>query len=175
MNSEENQFKELATALDNCSCAGLRRTMRLVTSLFDQAFAPIGLRCTQMTVLMAAALHGPTSIRNLADIVVLDASSLSRALDPLERDGLIVREVGGSRRTREIRITEAGMAKLEEAAPLWAEAQKVFISVIGSQNLDAFEDILARTGQIKDLDLDELKSHAESQQAARNARKLVMP
>lgn len=166
MNSGEDEVKALADALENCSCAGLRRTMRLVTSLFDQAFAPLGLRCTQMTVLMAAALHGPTSIRNLADIVVLDASSLSRALDPLERDGLIVREVGGSRRTREIRITEAGMAKLEEAAPLWAEAQKVFVSVIGTQNLDAFEDILARSGRIKDLELDELKSQLKPSEAA---------
>lgn len=103
MDPGEDRVKVLAVALENCSCAGLRRTMR---------------------------------------------------------------EIGGSRRTREIRITEAGKAKLEGAAPLWAEAQKVFISVLGPHNLDALEDILARTGQITDLDLDALKSQVKPQEAA---------
>ncbi|MCA8928022.1 MAG: winged helix-turn-helix transcriptional regulator [Alphaproteobacteria bacterium] len=163
MTMESKQITALAQALEKCSCSGLRRTMRLVTNLFDQAFEPIGLRCTQMTVLMAVAVHEPATIRYLSDVVVLDASSLSRALDPLERDGLIVREVGQSRRSREIRITPAGMEKIRQAAPLWMEAQQVFLSILGKENISVFEDLLERTARIKDIDLDQAK---KSQQAA---------
>lgn len=131
--------------------------MRLVTGLFDQALAPVGLRCTQMTVLMAVATYGPASIRALADTVALDASSLSRALDPLERDGLIVREVGASRRSRDIRITQAGLEKIRQAAPLWAEAEKIFGDILGRENKAAFDDIVNRTQRLKTLDPDALK------------------
>jgi DNA-binding MarR family transcriptional regulator len=158
MAMQQEHMEALAVALENCSCSGLRRTMRLITSLFDQAFEPIGLRCTQLTVLMAAAMHGPVPIRDLAKIVALEASSLSRALDPLERDGLLVREIGKSRRSRDIRITDAGLAKIQQAAPLWAEAQAVFVAILGKENMGAFEDILNRSGQIKEVDLGALKS-----------------
>ena len=138
----------MAAALSTCSCSGLRRTVRAVTGHFDQAFEPIGLKCSQVTVLMAAAVHGPASVRTLAEVVVLDPSSMSRALDPLEREGLIVREVGQSRRNRKISLTEAGQAKLAAAAPLWQQAQAEFNAILGGDNIQVFNEILQRTGQI---------------------------
>lgn len=92
---------------------------------------------------------------------VLDASSRSRALDPLERDGLIVREIGSSRRSLDIRITPAGLQKIKEAAPLWIAARQVFVSIIGSGNMGAFEDILERTSPIEELNLEAPKQDAQ--------------
>ena len=74
-----------------------------------------------------------------------------------------MREVGQSRRSREIRITPAGMEKIRQAAPLWMEAQQVFLSILGKENISVFEDLLERTARIKDIDLDQAK---KSQQAA---------
>ena len=137
----------MVAALSTCSCSGLRRTMRAVTNHFDQAFESTGLKCSQVTVLMAAAVHGPVTVRALAEVVVLDASSMSRALDPLEREGLVSRQVGQSRRDRKVSITEAGMAKLAQAGPLWQQAQAEFSDVLGAQNMQAFNEILQLTGK----------------------------
>ena len=137
----------MAMALSTCSCSGLRRTMRAVTSHFDQAFEPTGLKCSQITVLMAAAVHGPVTVRALAEVVVHDASSMSRAMDPLERQGLLSRQVGQSRRDRQVTITEAGMAKLTQAGPLWQQAQAEFGDLLGVQNMQAFNEILQRTAK----------------------------
>lgn len=148
MKPMELNMDVMVAALSTCSCSGLRRTVRVVTNHFDKAFEPLGLKCSQINVLMATAVHGPATVRTLAEVVVLDASSMSRALDPLEREGLIARDVGESRRDRQVSITEAGMAKLMEAGPIWQKAQAEFGEILGTENMEAFNEILQRTGQM---------------------------
>ena len=100
----------IASVADACAYTSLRKASRVATSIFDHATESLGLKSTQLSILVSAALHGPTTIRNLAEETVMDPSSLSRALPRLQEMGLIAKVVGTSRRSRTITVTDAGMA-----------------------------------------------------------------
>ena len=72
-----------------CACFNLRKAMRTVTHLYDEALKPAGLRATQFTVLASTRNLGPVSVNQLAEKMVMDRTTLTRNLKPLERDGLI--------------------------------------------------------------------------------------
>ena len=131
---DEKQAREMAAIIEACTCTTLRKASRVVTSLFDQAFEPTGLKSTQLAVLLAAAVHGPTTIRELAEASVMDPSSLSRARPRLEEMGLVQKTVGTSKRTKMIEVTETGLSKILEAGPYWEIAQQIFVEAVGEED-----------------------------------------
>ena len=78
-----------AEVLATCACLQLRKATRVVTQLYDGALRPIGLRSTQLPILVTLAAHGPLSMTDLAESLVLDRTTLIRTLRPLQRRGLI--------------------------------------------------------------------------------------
>lgn len=115
--------RDIARVAATCTCGNLRRAMRAVTQAYDAALAPSGLRATQFNVLVAIAHVGRPPLSRLAEALVMDRTTLSRNLRPLERDGLVAIATGGDRRTREIRLTPKGRKALERALPLWERVQ----------------------------------------------------
>jgi DNA-binding MarR family transcriptional regulator len=108
-----------------CLCTMLRRATRTVTTAYDAAMAPAGLRVTQFSVLGTLARLGPLPVTRLAREVALDRSTMGRDLDPLERRGLVLIEVGEKdRRERVARLTAAGKTAIEAARPYWSIAQE---------------------------------------------------
>ena len=74
------------------------------------------------------------TINALAADMVMDRTTLGRNILPLERDGLIAVERGRrDRRSKTLRLTEAGAARLREAVKEWAQAQKQFEAVFGAE------------------------------------------
>ncbi len=114
----------IARVAATCTCGNLRRAMRAVTQAYDAALQPSGLRATQFNVLVAIAHVGRPTLTRLAEALVMDRTTLSRNLQPLERDGLVATAAGGDHRTREIRLTPRGRKALERALPLWELVQK---------------------------------------------------
>ena len=112
-----------AEMLATCACLQLRKATRVVTQLYDEALRPIGMRSTQLPILVTLAASGARSLPDLADSLVLDRTTLIRNLRPLQRRGLI--EVGrdGSSRTHRAVLTAAGHEAAAAAVPLWARAQ----------------------------------------------------
>ncbi len=90
---------KLILMLRECVCLNLRKATRTVTKLYDEAYRPIGIRSTQLPLLVAAFLHSHT-VTSLADEVALDRTTLSRNLIPLERKGWIEIAPSDDRRTR---------------------------------------------------------------------------
>ena len=112
----------------SCACHNLRRASRAMTQLFDSYFDEIGLKATQFTVLSALAWSEgkPMPIGELAEMLVLDQSSLSRNLAVLERLGLIKLDPSPTdRRERIVSLTKAGRATLARGFPIWKKAQSV--------------------------------------------------
>jgi len=125
---------------NTCLNAHLRRTMRAISQLYDAAIRPSGLRGSQMTILVALALAGSVTINDLANELVMDRTTLSRNLKPLERDGFVLVEPGDDQRQRVITLTETGKQKLAQALPLWQEAQtKVMVGFTAAR----FDGLLA--------------------------------
>src|SRR6516162_2482389 len=119
--------------LQNCMCHRTRMAARAVTRLYDDAFRSVGLRATQLGVLVAVSSGDAVSITALARLMGMDGSTLTRNLAPLEREGLIRVGNQGWRRSRMNEITRKGRSRLHEAFPLWEKAQATLRQKLGSR------------------------------------------
>jgi DNA-binding MarR family transcriptional regulator len=117
----------------NCACLKARMAARAVTRAYDSILRPVGLRATQLSVLVAVAIDGATSIAALADFLGMDRTTLTRNLRPLQKQGLISVGPEGWRRSRNLEITKKGRSRLREALPLWERAQDILREKLGYQ------------------------------------------
>ena len=117
-----------------CNCGALRQAARRVTKLYDDALAPIGLGVNQFSILVRLNLVAPSTIQDLARLLVMDRSTLGHLLRPLEKRGFVTLEVSKQdRRSRMIALTEAGKAAVAKARPRWAAAQRRFEGKFGKE------------------------------------------
>ncbi|RLJ16015.1 MarR family transcriptional regulator [bacterium endosymbiont of Escarpia laminata] len=126
-----------------CAVFNLRKASRAVTKLYEEIMKPSGILPTQFTLLVVTRAFGPVTISSMAELLVMDRTTLTRNLKPLEREGLL-RVVAGKddKRSREISLTNKGLEQMEEALPLWQEAQCRIDQALGSARLDRMLDDL---------------------------------
>ena len=123
---------ELPKCMD-CACFNLRKAARAVTQLYDKALRSTGLRTTQFTLLVGISMLGTVTVTRLAQIGVMDRTTLTRNLKPLERKGLIQITPGKDQRTRVVTITDEGQKALVQALPLWKKAQVGVVKRLGQE------------------------------------------
>ena len=114
----------LTAILNECACLKVRTAARAVTRLYDDAFRSVGLRATQLSVLVAVASSEAVSIASLSRMLGMDRSTLTRNLRPLEEQGLVTLGPEGHHRSRTLRITKKGGQLLGKALPLWQKTQE---------------------------------------------------
>jgi DNA-binding MarR family transcriptional regulator len=136
---------ELGQVVSSCACFNLRKASRVVTQHFDEILKPSGLLITQFTILVAIAMAKSGTINELAEILVMDRTTLTRNLKPLEREGWLTSEHCQDRRTRVISLTPSGETALAKALPLWKQAQTSVEEVLGQQRWNALLSHLAET------------------------------
>ncbi len=95
----------------------------MVTQLFDQTLVPIGLLSTQLPVLVLLALHGPLTVSQLAELLVMDRTTVTRISKPLRVKKYLKTASATDKRKSLFEITPKGRGKLIEAYPLWQKAQ----------------------------------------------------
>jgi DNA-binding MarR family transcriptional regulator len=105
---------------DRCLCLHVQRAARALARRFDAALRPHGLTNGQFSLMMALNRPEPPRISDLVPFLAMDRTTLTAALKPLERRGLVVvapdRE---DRRSRRLRLTDAGRDLLRAALPVW--------------------------------------------------------
>jgi DNA-binding MarR family transcriptional regulator len=105
---------------DRCLCLHLQRAARAVARRFDEALRPHGLTNGQFSLLMSLNRPDPATMGSVAALLAMDRTTLTAALKPLERRGLV--EIGvdpADRRSRRVTLTLAGHAVLLAALPVW--------------------------------------------------------
>jgi len=127
-----------------CNNLALRQAARHVSQLYDRYMAEAGLRGTQFSMLSKLNRLGPMPIGKLAEAMVMERTALSRAIGPLERDGLVSVGEGANKRTRQVALTPAGAAKLKAAQVHWRRAQKAFETAFGAADAEALRASLRR-------------------------------
>lgn len=120
-----------------CTCMAVRQAARQVTQLYDHHLAAFGLRISQYGILSTLDRRGPLSINELAARMVMDRTTMGRALRPLERDGLVVIAPGRDGRTRALQVTPLGRERLARARPGWQAAQAAFEARYGADEAAA--------------------------------------
>jgi DNA-binding MarR family transcriptional regulator len=123
--------RDPADAAD-CVCFNLRKATRSITHIYDAALRPSGLRATQFTVLNVIHRLAPATVTTIADVSVIDRTTLTRSLALLERDGLVRLVPSADVRERRYGLTGRGERALERGAPLWDAAQARVIEILGS-------------------------------------------
>jgi DNA-binding MarR family transcriptional regulator len=129
-----------------CNCGALRRASRRLSQMYDAALAPSGLKSTQYAMLDEIARRDatPPTMRDLADAMVMDQSTIGQNLRPLQRDGLVATaQDDRDRRRRYVKLTRKGRARLIAAQPLWREAQTAFENEFGLQQAAELRAVLS--------------------------------
>ena len=125
------------TGTGYCASFNFRRAARAMTALFDHALQGSGIRSTQFTILTAVAKAQPVSIGKISETLVMDATTLTRNLTLLRKQGLVTISPRAAMRQRFVNLTAEGEKALARAVPLWREIQQKFIDRIGDEHWKA--------------------------------------
>lgn len=129
---------------DTCLCLAAQRAARALARRFDEALRPFALTNGQFSLLVALNQAEPPPIGRLAPFLAMDPSTLTAAVKPLARRGLLrLIPDATDRRSRRVQITPEGVALLREAIPAWRAAHARLDSEIGPTTAEALRQGLA--------------------------------
>jgi len=138
-------FETTLRVRDCCLCLHVQRAARVLARRFDEALRPVGLTNGQFSLLMSLNRPEPPGIASVATLLAMDRTTLTAALKPLERRGLVkVAKDPSDRRGRRLSLTPEGKALLASAVPVWEQTHR---------DVDAL---------LKDVDPDLLRSSLRS-------------
>lgn len=113
-------FEDTIRVRDCCLCLHVQRAARSLARTFDDALRPFGITNGQFSLLMSLNRPEPPQMRAVASLLAMDRTTLTAALKPLERQGLLVIAVDpNDRRGRLLSLTDEGRKTLAAALPVW--------------------------------------------------------
>jgi len=125
-----------------CTNLKLRQLSRAVTRHYDAYVAPTGLKNSQYSLLSHVVLLGPLRPTDLAARMKIDASTLTRNLQPLVAAGWVEQGPGEDARSRAVSATGAGRAKRTEAQRAWKQAQLALNARLGNERVLALHALI---------------------------------
>ena len=120
--SSDLPFATTLHVRDNCLCLHAQRAARALARRFDDAFRPLGLTNGQFSLMMSLNRPAPPDPGSVATLLSMDRTTLTAALKPLERRGLVKVAVDAKdRRGRRLTLTAHGLELLVRATPIWRQ------------------------------------------------------
>ena len=130
-------------ALRGCTCFKLRRLSRRVTAVYDRALSAAGMRVTQYSLLGHLRGLSGVPISELAEMLDMDRTTLTRNLKPLLEAGWVkVRSSDEDARVRLVQLTPVGEERWKAARAYWRQAQDEVNATIGADSLAALHQML---------------------------------
>jgi len=108
---------------------------RVITNLYDEALRPLGVKVSQMNILVATAKLGLARPAQVCDILQLDASTLSRNVERMRAREWLEVVPGDDARAQPFRLTPAGKKLLERTIPAWQKAQHKAVEFLGQEGV----------------------------------------
>ena len=119
-NREKVSYETTLLVRDCCLCLHVQRAARALARRFDEALRSLDLTNGQFSLLMSLNRPEPPAMAVVASLLAMDRTTLTAALKPLERRGLVtVAADPGDRRSRLMALTPKGMTLLAKAVPIW--------------------------------------------------------
>ncbi|WP_076750606.1 MarR family winged helix-turn-helix transcriptional regulator [Desulfatitalea tepidiphila] len=118
-----------------CVAGNLRRVSRAIAKVYDEALRPSGLRGTQFNLMTAIILMGPVTISKLAEALVMDRTTLTRNLGPLQKQGLVDISTGDDQRIRIVAVSREGKHVYQSALSLWDKVQNEIAGKLGKDRI----------------------------------------
>jgi len=136
-NRDKLPFAVTHKVRDTCLCLHLQRAARALARRFDEALRPFGLTSGQYSMMMSLNQPEPPSIGSIASLLSVDRTTLTAALKPLQRRGLVAVTVDANdRRSRRLKLTPAGRALLASAVPVWRRTHAKIESLVPRAGAD---------------------------------------
>jgi DNA-binding MarR family transcriptional regulator len=141
-------FETTLHVRDHCLCLAAQRAARKLARRFDEALKPAGITSGQFSLLMSLNRPEPPTMGAVANLLAMDRTTLTANLKPLERRGMIELVADAKdRRSRRIKLAEAGMAALNAAVPIWQATHSDIDARIGNDQAIALRGGLRAVAQ----------------------------
>jgi DNA-binding MarR family transcriptional regulator len=137
------------TIAKTCIAVRLRLLNRVVTTFYDDALRPLGLKVSQLNILIVTARLGLARPAQVCDILQLDASTLSRNVKPLQAHGWLEVVPDDDARAQPFRLTAQGKRLIEKAVPAWEEAQRRATELLGNEGIALLDKATKKLRQAK--------------------------
>src|SRR5438094_10221725 len=123
------------TIAKTCVAVRLRLLNRVVTNFYDEALRPLGLKVSQLNILIVTAKLGLARPAQVCEILQLDTSTLSRNIKPLQAHGWLEVVPDEDARAQPFRLTAQGRRLIEKALPAWEQAQRQASELLGDEGI----------------------------------------
>jgi DNA-binding MarR family transcriptional regulator len=134
-----------ALATTGCTCLSLRKASRRVTQIYDRILAAAGVTVTQYGLLGHLAAFDGIGIAALAEKLIMDPTTLTRNLRPLERRGFVaIKTDRHDKRSRRLHLTASGRKVFANAKPAWVRAQRQIEQALGEREIPVLKAALDR-------------------------------
>lgn len=139
------------TGLSGHSCAAYRIRLlnRVICGIYDEELAPLRLKVSQLSVLVALARRGRTAPGELCSMLKMDKSTASRDIERMVRRGWLSIRHAKNHRTHMVGLTAKGTRLLHDAYPLWQKAQDEAARRMGDEGLAALTTLTRKLGDPK--------------------------
>jgi DNA-binding MarR family transcriptional regulator len=135
----DNEIDNIDTIAANCIAVRLRLLNRVVTNLFDDALRPLGLKASQLNILVVTAKLGLARPAEVCDILQLDTSTLSRNVERMRANGWLEVVPEKDARAQPFRLTPQGKRLIEKAFPAWKEGQRHAEKLLGREGIASLD------------------------------------
>lgn len=132
------------TIAGECIAVRLRMLNRVVTNIYDEALRPLGLKVSQMNILVATARMGVAKPAEICKRLMLDVSTLSRNVERMKARGWLENVPDEDGRAQPYRLSTKGAKLLQKAAPIWKKAQKQTINLLGEEMIAPVNEAVKR-------------------------------
>src|SRR5437016_9443949 len=139
----------IETISRTCIAGRLRLLNRVITNLYDNALRPLGLKVSQLNILIVTARLGLARPAQVCEILQLDTSTLSRNVKPLQAHGWLEVVPDEDARTQPFRLTAQGKRLIERAIPAWEEAQRRASELLGDEGVALLDKTANKLRQAK--------------------------
>src|ERR1043165_8960417 len=130
---DKPEKSSIDTIARTCIAVRLRLLNRVVTNFYDDALRPLGLKVSQLNILIVTARLGLARPAPVCEILQLDVSTLSRNVKPLQTHGWLEVVPEADARAQPFRLTAQGKRLIEKAIPAWEKAQHKTSELLGSE------------------------------------------
>jgi DNA-binding MarR family transcriptional regulator len=137
------------TIAKTCIAVRLRLLNRVVTNIYDEALRPLGVKASQMNILVVTAKLGLARPAQVCELLQLDVSTLSRNVERMRAQRWLEVVPGEDARTQSFRLTTQGKRLLEKVIPAWEQAQQEAKELLGAEGVATLDKIAARLSRPK--------------------------
>jgi DNA-binding MarR family transcriptional regulator len=145
----EKTTTTIGTISKTCIAVRLRLLNRVITNFYDDALRPLGLKVSQLNILIVTARLGLARPGQVCEILQLDVSTLSRNVKPLQAHGWLEVVPEEDARSQPFRLTAQGKRLIEKAIPAWEKAQQQASELLGSEGVALLDKAVRKVGMVQ--------------------------